>query len=88
MDESVVGAPFSEEHTKSVNTICEPCGPSGQWPIWQDVDVSLDALGLDAAAVLSSLPRVASSEATVQDWSYTLTWYMNPTHVPRHDQLI
>jgi hypothetical protein len=91
MAESVVGAlrePFSEEHTKSVNTICEPFGPSGEWPIWQDVDVSLGALGLDAAAVLSSLPRVRSSEATVRDWSYTLTWYMNPNQVPRHDQLI
>jgi hypothetical protein len=91
MAESVVGAlrePLSNEQTKLINTIYESFGLSGEWPIWQYVDLSLDALDLDAAAVLSSLPSVRNLDSAVWASPYTLTWYMNPNQVPQPDQQI
>jgi hypothetical protein len=91
MAETVVGAlrePLSSEQTKLISTIYEPYGLSGEWPIWQYVDISLDALGLDAAAVLSSLPSVRSSDAAMWASSYALTWYMNRSEVPQPNQQI
>ena len=67
--------------------IFEPFDQDRGWPVWQYVDLTLDAkFGLDAAAVLESLPAVGYHSP--MSMSYGLTWqedsHMQPqpgTHV-------
>jgi hypothetical protein len=91
MVESWVGAlrePLLSEQTKLINAIYEPFGSSGEWPIWQYVDMKLDASSLDAAAVLSSLPSVRTSDPARWSSGYGLIWYLNPSLLPQPDQQI
>ena len=71
-----------------LKVIYEPFGLAGAWPIWQYVDLRLDEMGLDAAAVLGSLPRVRSADAHMWASAYALTWFMNPSSTPQLDQAI
>lgn len=78
---------LSDEQMKLIETIYEPFGRSAEWPIWQYVDLTLDAWGTDAATLLASLPRVGGPGPTTP--RYALTWYMNSgMFVPQPDQPI
>lgn len=79
--------PLSEEQTRLIRAIYEPFALSGEWPIWQYVDLTLDAQWeLDAATVFASLPVVRRPYPAT--WSYALTWYTNPSNLPQPDQTI
>jgi hypothetical protein len=63
--------PLSPDQEHLLRVIYQPFGQSGEWPLWQYVDLTLDAQrDLDAAAVLASLPRLGSQGT----WRYALTW--------------
>lgn len=53
--------PLSVEQRSLLATIYRPFADTGEWPIWQYIDPTLDGVGLDAATVLSSLPTVRRS---------------------------
>jgi hypothetical protein len=78
---------LSQDQLQLLEVIFEPFDQDRGWPVWQYVDLTMDAgFGLDAAAVLDSLP-VAGYHSPMS-MSYGLTWredsYMQPqpgTHV-------
>ena len=75
---NILREPLGNDQRTLLRTIWEPFALSGEWPIWQFVDLTLDRMsGLDAAAVLSSLPRVRHPDPAMWSSSYALVWYMN-----------
>ena len=50
--------PLAPEQAALIRTIYEPFDQSREWPVWQYTDLTLDGSGLDAEAVLASLPMV------------------------------
>ena len=80
--------PLDDDQATLIRAIYEPFAESGEWPIWQYVDLILDALDLDAAAVLASLPRVRHPNLGMQSVAYGLIWHMNSLaySTPRPDE--
>ena len=82
-----LGELLSEEQMRLLRVIYEPFGASGEYPLWQYADLTLDReFGLDAASVLDSLPVVGHRGPGTM--SYGLTWrsdsHMQPqpgTHI-------
>ena len=78
---------LSQDQLRLLQVIFEPFDEDRGWPVWQYVDLTVDArFGLDAAAVLDSLPTVGYHSP--MSMSYGLTWredsHMQPqpgTHV-------
>jgi hypothetical protein len=61
------------DQMRLMRVIYEPFDQTGEWPWWQYVDLTLDAqFGIDAAAVLNSLPAVGQTGAA--SLSYGLIW--------------
>ena len=76
--------PLSADQLRLLRAIFEPFDRSGEWPVWQYVDLTLDAkFGLDAADVLACLPRVG--ERSPVSVSYGLTWRDNSHIGPQAD---
>lgn len=74
--------PLSTEQTHLINVMHGYFAQSGVWPIWQYVDLTLDARwGLDAADVLASLPAVGERSPASLD--YGLVWRTDPHLQPR-----
>lgn len=64
---------LSQDQLRLLQMIFEPFDLDRGWPIWRYVDLTMDAkFGLDAAAVLDSLPAVGYHSPT--SMSYGLTW--------------
>jgi hypothetical protein len=62
---------LNEEQTVLVETLYEGFElRRGAWPVWQFVDLRLEARKIDAAAVLASLPQVGAAGAR----EYGLVW--------------
>lgn len=78
---------LSQDQLQLLRIIFEPFDQDRGWPIWQYVDLIMDArFGLDAVAVLDSLPAIGYHNP--MSMSYGLTWredsHMQPqprTHV-------
>lgn len=78
---SALREPLSPEQEHLLRAIYEPFDQSGEWPIWQYVDLTLDdRFGLDAGVVLASLPSIEGRGAG--SMGYGLIWrtdsYMQP----------
>lgn len=73
--------PLTDDQMRLLRVIFEPFDQSGEWPVWQCVDLTLDAAGVDAAAVLASLPSVGTH--TPMTLSYGLTWRMDSYMQPQ-----
>lgn len=86
METLTLREPLSIGHAELLRVIYEPFAASGVWPIWQYVELTLDARGFDAAALLDSIPTVRNQSS----WgmSYSLVWYMNPGPVPNINQQV
>lgn len=54
-------APLTAEQQRLLQVVYDGFSKSGNWPIWQYVDLTLDAADIDAAATLASLPRLAET---------------------------
>jgi hypothetical protein len=64
---------LSQDQLRLLRVIFEPFDQDRGWPVWQYVDLTLDAkFGLDAVAVLDSLPVVGYHSP--MSMSYGLTW--------------
>jgi hypothetical protein len=62
---------LSEDQRRLLEVVYEPFHYSGDWPVWQFADLTMERrYGLDAAAVLASLPRAAG----LASHGYGLTW--------------
>jgi hypothetical protein len=70
--------PLSGDQMRLLGVIHEPFARNAEWPVWQYVDLTLEAEGLDAAAVLASLPQVGERSPT--SLSYGLIW-RNDSHL-------
>jgi hypothetical protein len=80
----LLSEPLSADQLRLLRAIFEPFDRSGEWPVWQYVDLTLDAkFGLDAADVLAFLPRVG--ERSPVSVSYGLTWRDNSHIGPQAD---
>lgn len=79
--------PLAPEQLMLLQAIYRPFADTGEWPIWQYVDLTLDAAALDAATVLSSLPTVRRSNDPIAA-RYGLTWTMNSHFYAQPDQQI
>jgi len=78
---------LSPDQYRLLHAIYEPFSNAGKWPIWQYVDLTLDArFGLDAAAVLASLPQVG--EHSPMSMNYGLIWRENSYAHPQPDNKI
>lgn len=64
---------LSQDQLRLLQVIFEPFDQDRGWPVWQYVDLTLDAkFGLDAAAVLDSLP--VAGHRSPMSLSYGVTW--------------
>jgi len=86
MEAVTLREPLSVGHAELLRVIYEPFAASGVWPIWQYVELSLDARGLNAAALLDSVPTVR--HPSMWGMKYSLAWYMNPGPTPNPDQQV
>jgi hypothetical protein len=77
---------LSTEHETLLRVIYEPFAATGTWPIWQYVELSLDAHGLDAVSLLDAISTVR--HPSTWGMKYSLVWYMNPGTAPNADQQI
>lgn len=79
--------PLSPEQRHLIQVMFEPFDQSGDWPVWQYVDLTLDARhGFDAADVLSSLPEVG--ERNPMSMAYGLIWRPDSYRPPNPDDTI
>jgi hypothetical protein len=75
--------PLSPEQLALLRVIFGPFDATGEWPVWQYADLTLDAMGIDAQATLESLP--VAGDPGPMSRSYGLTW-RNDSHMsPRPD---
>jgi hypothetical protein len=72
--------PLSDDQLRLLHVIFDPFSQSGEWPVWQYVDLMLDAERIDAADVLGSLPRAGEHSPVTR--SYGLTWRENSHIAP------
>ena len=77
---------LAPEQAALLQTIYEPFDVSGEWPVWQYTDLTLDRRGLDAEAVLASLPIVGPPGGG--SLRYGLIWRSDPHLQPRPDYRI
>lgn len=71
--DAILREPLSQDQLRLLQVIFEPFDQDRGWPVWQYVDLISDAkFGLDAAAVLDSLPIVGYHSP--MSLSYGLTW--------------
>lgn len=79
--------PLNSDQMLLLQTIFDPFDQSGDWPVWQYVDLMLDSqFGLDAAALLESLP-VAGHRAPMSA-SYGLAWRDDSHRAPQPDSRV
>lgn len=78
--------PLSDDQLRLLHVIFDPFSQSGEWPVWQYVDLMLDADGVDAADALASLPRVG--EHSPVTLNYGLTWRDNSHMAPQPDSRV
>lgn len=64
--------PLSPEQMVLLRVLFEPFDATGEWPVWQYADLTLDAKGIDAEAALESLP--VTGDPGPMSRSYGLTW--------------
>jgi hypothetical protein len=70
---TVLREPLTGDQLRLLRVIFEPFGDEGLWPLWQYVDLTMAGkFGLDAAALLDSLP-VAGVRGPMSR-AYGLTW--------------
>lgn len=78
--------PLSAEQTALLQVLFKPFDATGEWPVWQYADLTLDAKGIDAEATLESLP--VAGDPGPMSRSYGLTW-RNDSHLrPRPDSRV
>lgn len=84
-DGSPLRGPLASGQRLLLETIYEPYDRLRRWPIWQYVDLTMDAHKLDASTVLRSLPSVQSARS-LPGSGYGLIWYANQSSPPMPDQ--
>ncbi len=78
---------LSPEQETLLRVISEPLLASGEWPVWQYVDLTLDNQhGLDAASLLASLPDTGDRSPTSQ--AYGLIWRPDSYRQPQPDDKV
>lgn len=84
---SLLRAPLSADQQYLLRVIYQPFDQLGEWPLWQYADLTLDGQrGLDAAAVLNSLPQLGGPGAGGP--RYALTWRQDSHMQPQADSPI
>lgn len=79
--------PLNSDQTRLLQVIFDPFDQSGDWPVWQYVDLMLDSqLGLDATALLESLP--VAGERGPMSRNYGLTWRDDSHRAPQPDSRV
>ena len=78
--------PLSDDQLRLLHVIFDPFSQSGEWPVWQYVDLMLDAERIDAADVPGSLPRAGEHSPVTR--SYALTWRENSHIAPQPDSRV
>ena len=79
--------PLSSEQETLIRVISEPFIATGEWPVWQYVDLMLeDQHSLDAADVLASLPEVG--ERSPASLAYGLIWRPDSYRQPQPDDQV
>ncbi len=79
-------APLSPEQGALLQTMYKPFHLLREWPVWQYTDLTLDAAGIDAEAVLASLPAVGTQGGS--SLHYGLTWRTDMHLSPRPEARI
>lgn len=81
---SILRQQLNSEQMALLKVVYAPFRQSGQWPIWQYVDLTLDQAGIDAASVLASLPvaRASSERVLMQRGSYSLVGIERAEELP------
>jgi hypothetical protein len=78
---SVLREPLGPEQEALLRAIGEPFIATAKWPVWQYVDLTLrNEHGLDAEAVLASLPEAGDKSPT--SLGYGLSWRMDSYRQP------
>ena len=77
--------PLDDDQLRLLQVIYEHFHGSGEWPVWQYADLTMEQkFGLDAAAILATLPA-----AGLGTWrTYGLTWQPDRLDEPRQDHEI
>ena len=84
---SVLREPVGPEQQALLQVIGEPFTATGNWPVWQYVDLTLeDEHGLDAGTVLASLPEAGDKSPT--SLGYGLIWRMDSYRQPNPDDRV
>ena len=84
---SVLREPIGPEQQALLRVIGEPFIATGKWPVWQYVDLTLENQhGLDAEAVLASLPEAGDKSPTSP--GYGLTWRPDSYRQPHADDRV
>lgn len=84
MDDVSLREPLSAQHLALFRVMYDQFAVSSEWPIWQYVELILDAKSLDAAELLNTLPTIRGGYGR----NYSLVWYMNPGPAPSADQQV
>ena len=83
----VLREPLSPEQERLIRAIYEPFDQTGEWPIWQYVDLTLDSrFGLDTGVVLASLPSIGGRGAG--SLGYGLIWRTDSHMQPQPEKQI
>jgi len=78
--------PLTAEQMDLLSAIFDPFDSSGDWPVWQFADLTLDRRGTDAADVLASLPVAGSSQPRSRN--YGLVWRSDSHMQPQPDSVV
>jgi hypothetical protein len=78
--------PLTAEQMDLLRVIFDPFDASGDWPLWQFADLTLDQRSVDAAEVLASLPLAGSPEPRSQN--YGLVWRSDSHLQPQPDSAV
>ncbi len=84
---SMLRGPVGPEQEALLRAIGEPFIATGKWPMWQYVDMTLEnEHGLDAEAVLASLPE--AGDRSPSSPGYGLTWRPDSYRQPHMDDRV
>ena len=79
--------PLRPEHVRLIHVVASVYGERHVWPTWQYVQAQMDRDGLDAAAILPTLPWVGSTHG-IYGLRYGLLWPTSPTHIFQHSDIV
>jgi hypothetical protein len=78
--------PLTAEQMNLLRVIFDSFDDTGEWPIWQFADLTLDQRGIDAADVLASLPVAGALGPRSQN--YGLVWRSDSHMQPQPDSVV